>query len=105
MHLMFHLADLPATRPKLDYRHCFNWQNGASHVEKGTSKEDHHAHISHSKCPPPRRGRPTTQHPINRLWHALPVDARRKTLQALSRVVAQQLGEPPNPLEVSHDPS
>jgi hypothetical protein len=40
-----------------------------------------------------------------RLWAALPTEARRKTLQALSRVLAQQLGAPPNTLEVSHERS
>ena len=54
---------------------------------------------------PPRRGQPTKQRPIDRIWPALPPENRRKTLQALSRVVAQNLSASPNAPEAPHERS
>ena len=55
--------------------------------------------------PPPRRAQPPTQIPINRLWTALPTEARRKVLRTLSCVLTRQLGPPPSMSEVSHENS
>jgi hypothetical protein len=40
---------------------------------------------------------------MNRLWPALPVEVRWKILRVLGRVVARQLGLPPNAPEVPHE--
>ena len=53
--------------------------------------------------PPPPRATPGQSIPLNQVWHILPATTRHKTLQALSRVVAQHLVQPPVRQEVAHD--
>jgi hypothetical protein len=40
---------------------------------------------------------------LQQIWATLPAEQRRKTLQTLSRIVAQQLCNPRRPQEVSHE--
>ena len=52
---------------------------------------------------PPRRTKQPARVPLNRLWLALPDENRRRTLQTLSRVVAQQVASLPSIPEVTHE--
>lgn len=69
------------------------------------SKEGHHATPQHQACPPPRRTEAAAVVLLNQLWRVLPVEDRHRTLQTLSRVVAQQLAPAPNTSEVTHERS
>ena len=72
-----------------------------------------HRHLAHrggsacvnieSSCPPRAGPTPKPSVLLSHLWPALADEDRRRTLQALSRVVAQQLMSPPTWPEVTHE--
>ena len=51
--------------------------------------------------PRPSGGKPPS--PLSQLWRVLTADQRQAILKALSRVVAEHLGKPPLPREVTHE--
>ena len=53
--------------------------------------------------PPRLQASPSPQITPPQLWVTLPTEHRRKTLQTLSRLVAQQLHAPRSPREGSHE--
>ena len=57
-------------------------------------------HAQLSPTPFPRRRSGLSGLALNRLWEVLPEEDRQRTLQLLSRLVAQQLQPPPNGAEV-----
>jgi hypothetical protein len=70
---------------------------------RGMSKEGHYASTSNRHCPPPRPSRPKRLSNPGQLWLALPAENREHILNALSRVVAEQLTMPPVAREVTHE--
>ena len=74
----------------------------------------------HARRQEPQSGGPSCIHPqpslssprpplescpliLSRLWSTLPVENRERILNALSRLVAQHLKQPPNEPEVKHE--
>ncbi len=55
-------------------------------------------------CPPPRPALLTRPRETPPPWSLLPQAARRRVLQALRRVLGQQLAPPPPAQEVPHEP-
>ena len=53
--------------------------------------------------PPPPPVAHSLQISPQQIWATLPAEPRRKTLQTLSRLVAQQLDDPHSLQEVSHE--
>jgi hypothetical protein len=53
--------------------------------------------------PPPPPATPNPPLTPQQIWATLPDEHRRKTLQTLSRIVAQQLQTTRSPQEVSHE--
>ena len=74
-------------------------------VDEGISKEDYHASIWNSRCPPPRPTRLISPIDPSQFWLALLAGQRERILHALSRVVVQQLTKPPMVREVTHEQS
>jgi hypothetical protein len=73
----------------LGCRRFCNWWNGATGVGNWT-KEVSRANWQRQSSPP-RPNNPKNSTPLKNLWKALHADVRRKALQTLGRVVAQQL--------------
>jgi hypothetical protein len=66
-------------------------------------KEDPHGRIEKGGSPPAPLPTPPAAVYLSLLWTALPVEDRRRTLTALSRIVAKQLQPPPGAKEVAHE--
>ncbi len=56
--------------------------------------EEKNAHSHRLVCPPPRPAEVPTRLPLKEIWSALEPAKRQQTLQALVRLVAQQLAKP-----------
>lgn len=65
-------------------------------------KEDHHAPQPRRPLLPPDPS-VTQRLSLQQLWAVLPDEQRRRTIQVLSQVVANQLQAPPNDKEVPHE--
>ena len=84
------------------WRRCVSSPNGITPII-ARGKECRHAQTSAPDSPPPPPAALSPQITLLQLWATLPDEPRRKTLQTLSRLVAQQLHDPRRPQEVSHE--
>jgi hypothetical protein len=66
-------------------------------------KEDHHARIAKGGSPATALSIPPAELYPNQLWKSLTDEDRRRTLTALSQIVAKQLQPPPVAKEVEHE--
>jgi hypothetical protein len=72
-------------------------------VGRNHSQEDSRASRPNHRCPPPRQFSEHCPAILRRLWPTLPTENRERILNALSRIVAQHLRQPPNKSEVKHE--
>jgi hypothetical protein len=82
-------------------RRSFDWRAGAGSVALQL-KEVHRAAKPPATSAPPRPASQNTTLPLSSLWQELPAVTRLRALQALSRIVAQNLLAPPAK-EVAHE--
>jgi hypothetical protein len=59
--------------------------------------------VTEDRVPPPRTLAEGTCVELAQLWEVLPPTTRQRVLQALSRVIAQQLPTPPKGKEALHE--
>jgi hypothetical protein len=64
--------------------------------------EDSHARIAKGALPTAPSKPPAALY-LSQLWKALADEDRRRTLVALSQIVAKQLQPPPQTMEVAHE--